>query len=79
MRWVVNYTPCRFTPGKETRYPLYRRLGGPQGAENLVTTGIRSPDLAQPVVNRSNICENGNVYIYIYIYILMNLGDTVHE
>ena len=21
----------RFTPGKETRYPLYRRLGGPQG------------------------------------------------
>jgi hypothetical protein len=23
--------PGRFTPGKETRYPLYRRLGGPQG------------------------------------------------
>jgi hypothetical protein len=23
--------PSRFTPGKETRYPLYRRLGGPQG------------------------------------------------
>jgi hypothetical protein len=22
--------PGRFTPGKETRYPLYRRLGGPQ-------------------------------------------------
>jgi len=21
----------RFTPGKETRYPLYRRLGGPRG------------------------------------------------
>jgi hypothetical protein len=21
----------RFTPGKETRYPFYRRLGGPQG------------------------------------------------
>ena len=34
-------------PGK-TRYPFYRRLGGPQGrfgrAENLVPTGIRSPD-----------------------------------
>jgi hypothetical protein len=27
---VVNATPGRFTPGKETRYPLYRRLGGPQ-------------------------------------------------
>jgi hypothetical protein len=23
--------PGHFTPGKETRYPLYRRLGGPQG------------------------------------------------
>jgi hypothetical protein len=23
--------PCRFISGKETRYPLNRRLGGPQG------------------------------------------------
>ena len=23
--------PGRFTPGQETWYPLYRRLGGPQG------------------------------------------------
>ena len=34
-------------PGK-TRCPFYRRLGGPLGrsggAENLVPTGIRSPD-----------------------------------
>ena len=41
-------------PGK-TRYPFYRRLGGPQGrsgrAENLVHTGIRSPTV-QPVVSR---------------------------
>jgi hypothetical protein len=28
--------PCRFTPGKETRYPLYRRLGRPQGLSGLV-------------------------------------------
>ena len=27
-----------------TRYPLYRRLGGPQGAESLDLNGIRSPD-----------------------------------
>ena len=36
-----------YLPGK-TRYPFYRRLGGPQGrsgrAEYLVPTGIRSPD-----------------------------------
>jgi len=42
------------SPGK-TRYPFYRRLGGPQGrpgrAENLVTTGIRSRTV-QPVVSR---------------------------
>jgi len=36
------------SPGK-TRYPLYRRLGGPPGAVgmgvgNLVLTGIRSTD-----------------------------------
>ena len=32
-RWVGWSTPRpgRFTPGKETRYPLYRRLGGSQG------------------------------------------------
>jgi hypothetical protein len=25
------HAPAALTPGKETRYPLYRRLGGPQG------------------------------------------------
>ena len=38
--------PGRTLPPGKTRYPLYRRLGGPQGrsgrAENLVTTWIRS-------------------------------------
>jgi hypothetical protein len=33
--------PGRFTPGKETRYPLYRRPVW-TGAENLASTGIRS-------------------------------------
>ena len=41
------------TPEKN-RYPLYRRLGGPQGrsgrAENLVPIGIRSRTV-QPVVS----------------------------
>ena len=49
---VVSSTPRpHFTPGK-TRYPFYRRLGGPQArserAENLVPTGIRSRTV-QPV------------------------------
>ena len=41
--------PGRFTPGKETRYPLYRRMGGPQGRSARLRkistpTGLRSPD-----------------------------------
>jgi len=40
--------PSRTSPPGKTRYPLHRRLGGPQGqsgwAENLAPTGIRSPD-----------------------------------
>ena len=60
--------PGRTLPPGKTRYPLYRRLGGPQGrsgrAENLVPTGIRSRTF-QPVVSHYNI----RIYIYIYIYI----------
>jgi len=40
--------PGRSLPPGKTRYPLYRRLGGPQGwsgqvRKNLVPTGIRYP------------------------------------
>ena len=45
----------RTLPPEKTRYPFYRRLGGPQGwsgrAENLVHTGIGSPD--RPVRSQS--------------------------
>jgi len=47
--------PGRTLPPEKTRYPFYRRLGGPQGrsgrAEYLVPTGIRSRTV-QPVVSR---------------------------
>jgi hypothetical protein len=41
--------PSRFTPGKDTRNPLCRRLVGPPGpvwtgVENLAPTGIRFPN-----------------------------------
>ena len=46
---------CRTLPPVKTRYPIYRRLCGPQGrsgrAEKLASTGIRSPTV-QPVVSR---------------------------
>ena len=45
----------RTLPPRKTRYPFYRRLGGPQGrserAENLIPTEIRSWTF-QPVVSR---------------------------
>ena len=51
----VSPTPWPPLPPGKTRYPLYRRLGGPQGrsgrAENLVPTGIRSQTV-QPVISR---------------------------
>ena len=47
--------PGRTLPPGKNRYPLYWRLGGPQGqsgrADNLVPTGIRSRTV-QPVVSR---------------------------
>ena len=52
--WSAARPGRTLSPGK-TRYPLYRRLGGPQGrsgrAENLVPTGIGSRTV-QPVINR---------------------------
>ena len=30
--------PGRFTPGKDTQYPLYRTLGGPQGRSRRLRT-----------------------------------------
>ena len=45
MGWGQPHVPAAFTP-RNTRYLLYKKLGGPQGrygrVENLVPTGIRS-------------------------------------
>ena len=52
--WSAARLGHSLQPGK-TRYPLYRRLGGPQGrsgrAKNLFPTGSRSQTV-QPVVSR---------------------------
>jgi hypothetical protein len=57
-RWEGWSTPRpgRFTPGKETQYPLCRRLGGPptaalEGCGKSRPIGIRSPD--RPLRNKS--------------------------
>ena len=54
--WSAARRGHTLPPGK-TRYPFYRRLGGPQGrsgqVENLVPAGIRSQTV-QPIVIRYN-------------------------
>jgi len=56
--WSAASPGRTLLPGK-TRYPFYRRLGGPQvrsgRAENLVPTGIRSRTV-QPIFN--SICTS---------------------
>jgi len=66
--------PSRTLPPGKTRYPLYRRLGGPQGrsgrAENLFPTGIRSRTV-QPVVSPYTdmyVYTHTHTHIYIYIH-----------
>jgi len=76
--WVVkSMLRPHFTSGK-TRYPFYRRLGGPQGrsgrAENLVPTGIRSRTV-QPVVSRYTDWATRPIY-YIYVYILYYMYEN---
>ena len=45
--------PGRFNPGKEIRYPLFRRLGGPQGRSGRVREISSLPEfdprIVQPV------------------------------
>jgi hypothetical protein len=51
--------PSRTLRSEKTRYPFYRRLGGPYGrtglAENLVPTGIRSRTV-QTIVSHYTDC-----------------------
>jgi len=74
--WSAARNGRTLPPGK-TRYPLYRRLGGPQSrsgrAENLIPPGIRSRNV-QPSTSVAIPTELLCSYIYIvcvcvYIYI----------
>ena len=66
--WSLSRPGRSFPPGK-TQYPLYRRLGCPQGRSGQVRkisspTGIRSPD--RPV--RSQLLYRLSYPAHIYIY-----------
>ena len=54
--------PGRFTPGKDTRYPSYRRLRGSQGrserARNISPTPEFDPQTVQPLGSRQTDYAN---------------------
>jgi hypothetical protein len=67
--------PGCFTPEKETQYPLYRRLGGPEGWPGWVWKTMPplgfNPQIVQPVVVHYTdyAIPAHNIYMYIYIYL----------
>ena len=54
--WGVSVTPCRSLPSGKTRYPLYRRLDGPQRRSGQVRKISPPPGFdprtVQPVASR---------------------------
>jgi len=80
--WSAAHPGRTLPPGK-TRYPFYRRLGGPQGQsgleENLVPIRIRSR-IVQPVVSRYTDRATGvTVILCSYIYIRRHINILIKE
>ena len=63
--------PGRFTPGKETRYPLYKRLRGPQGRSGPVPKISPLPEFDprtfQHVASRYTDCSIP-AFLYWYMF-----------
>jgi len=61
-------------PGK-TRYPLYRRLCGPQGRSGQV----QNPRTVQPVGSRyTDYATRPSSEIYIFNFVYLSAGHTVY-
>jgi len=73
--------PGRTLPPGKTRYPFYRRLGGPQGrsgrAENLVFTGIRSRTFQPVAQSLYRLSYPGHNVRLNYVYIRRHLAVRV--
>ena len=74
-----HHAPAAFNP-ENTRYPLYRRLGGASepawiGAENLALSGIRFPDLPGRSESLYRLCHPGFLDIRLGIYFNENISS----
>ena len=74
--------PGRTLPPGKTRYPLHRRLGGPQGrsarAENLVPTGIRSRTI-QFLICRYTDWATGPTFLYVNLWNVSMQGANLSD
>ena len=79
--WGVSVMPRSLLSPGETRYPLYRRLGGPQGRSRQLRkisppTGIRSPDRparSQSLYGLSYLADD----IFIQVHVIKS--TTMHN
>jgi len=69
-----RHAPAALPSGK-TRYPLYRRLGGPQGCSGRVRKILLPPGFdprpAQPVASRYTGCDiaaHRVIYVYVFFF-----------
>ena len=78
--WLTT-RPGRFTPQKDTRYPLCRRLGGPQSpcAEDLALTGIRSPECPARGESLYRLSYPGPTSVCVLYFILSPFEPDVPE
>ena len=75
--WLTPH-PRRFTPGKETRYPLYRRLDGPQGQSRRLREVSTPPGFPQTAL--FFICADFNdVTRASRRYIELSSSDAMHH
>ena len=65
------HAPAVLPPGKETRYPLYRRLGGPQGLSERVRKISPPPEFDPRTVQ--------SVASRYTDYVLENISNNVNR
>ena len=75
-----HHAPAALPPGK-TRYPLYRRLGRPQGwsgeVQKISLPPGFNPQTVQPVASRYTDCANSSSKRVMVIYRVVENGGMI--